>query len=176
MNGGGLLALVAVMGIAVLPLVAVYRSPVHNALDETVGTDGAKRAGGNRVNIFQRAQQGLNLTPGERAALKLLEALSVAFLVAAAPIIADALSSHGSVVWGDALRTALAAGAVAVLMAVIKYLKAQGDSPILQPIEGVLQSVADRLSAANGLNEPVIEGEIGADTPDAADAAPAPVQ
>ena len=74
MNGGGLLALVAVMGIAVLPLVAVYRSPVHNALDETVGTDGAKRAGGNRVNIFQRAQQGLNLTPGERAALKLLEA------------------------------------------------------------------------------------------------------
>lgn len=124
------------------------------------------------MNIFQKAQQGLNLTPGQRAFLKLLEGLGVAFLVAATPVVADALSSHGTVVWSDALRTALATGAVAVILSIIKYAKAQGDSPLLSVIEGLGTSLATKLTAEYGLNEPVVEAGIdGPQPPD--DGAPA---
>lgn len=151
------LAIGVVALLAVLPLMVVYREPAHNALDERVkSTEGIE----TDMNIFQKAAAGVNLTPGQRAFLKLVEGLAVAFLVAAAPVVADALSSHGTVVWSDALRTALAAGAVAVILSIIKYAKAHGDSPLIQPLLGVLQSAADRLTEANGLNEPVIEAEI----------------
>lgn len=162
----GLLAILATGALTVGILVMVYREPERNAMDEVVAdhfngcvemVEGRKEP---RMNLFQKAAAGMNLTPGQRAFLKLVEALGVAFLVAAAPVVADALSSHGTVVWSDALRTALAAGAVAVILSIIKYGKAHGDSPLIQPLLGVLQSAADRLTEANGLNEPVIEARI----------------
>lgn len=168
----GLLAILATGALTVIILVAVYREPERNAMDEVVTdhfnsrvemVEGRKEP---RMNIFQKARQGLNLTPGQRAFLKLLEALAVAFLVAATPVVADALSSHGTVVWADALRTALAAGAVAVILSVVKYLKAQGDSPVLSVVEGLGTSLADKLSAEYGLNEAAIEAGIAGDTSD----------
>jgi len=82
------------------------------------------------MNLSQKAAAGFNLTPWERSLLKLGQSLLVAFAVAAAPVIADALSSHGAVDWGATLHNALLLGSMAVASMVVKYFKAQGDSPL----------------------------------------------
>ncbi|MGH2484647.1 MAG: hypothetical protein ACRDHE_01415 [Ktedonobacterales bacterium] len=77
-------------------------------------------------NLFARARANVTLSPGERALLKLIEGLLCAVVVAALPALAGALG-HNGVLWSDVARTALAAGAVAVLLALAKYAKAHGD-------------------------------------------------
>jgi hypothetical protein len=84
-------------------------------------------------DLIQRARAGMALTPGERALLRLAEGLLCAGLVAAAPIVAQALGQQ-VVNWGDVARAALAAGATAILLALTKYARAQGDPP-LAPVE-----------------------------------------
>jgi hypothetical protein len=79
-------------------------------------------------NVFARAAQRQMLTPAERALLRLVEGLAATALVAALPIVAQALSD-GALDWGNVMRTALAAGAVAVLLALVKYARAFGDPP-----------------------------------------------
>lgn len=81
------------------------------------------------VRLFLQARNHMALAPAERALLKLIEGLTCAALVAALPIIADALG-HGGVNWADVGRTALAAGATAALLALIKYCRAYGDPPL----------------------------------------------
>ncbi len=81
------------------------------------------------VRLFTLARSNASLAPAERALLKLIEGLACAVLVAALPILADALG-HGAVNWGDVGATALAAGATAALLALIKYCKAYGDPPL----------------------------------------------
>ncbi|HEY7850561.1 MAG TPA: hypothetical protein VIC27_10885 [Ktedonobacterales bacterium] len=80
-------------------------------------------------SIWGRAQAYAALTPGERALLRLTEGLLCAGLVAALPIIADALGQQ-PVNWGELGRAALAAAATAVLLALNKYLRAHGDPPL----------------------------------------------
>ena len=79
-------------------------------------------------NLVQRAQRYEALTPSERAILKLAEGLICSAVVAALPVIAQALG-QGGVHWSDALHTALAAASVAALLALSKYAKAHGDPP-----------------------------------------------
>jgi hypothetical protein len=55
--------------------------------------------------------------------------LAATALVAALPIVAQALSD-GTLDWGNVARTALAAAAVAVLLALVKYARAFGDPPL----------------------------------------------
>src|SRR5690242_4732850 len=86
--------------------------------------------GTDSMNLSQKAAAGFNLTPWERSLLKLGQSLLVAFAVAAAPVVADALSSHGAVDWGATLHNALLLGSMAVASMVVKYFKAQGDSPL----------------------------------------------
>lgn len=81
------------------------------------------------IGLFTRARNNVALTPAERALLKLIEGLACTALVAALPIVADALG-HGAVNWADVGRAALAAGATAALLALIKYFKAYGDPPL----------------------------------------------
>jgi len=80
-------------------------------------------------SLWSRARAYATLTPGERALLRLAEGLLCAGLVAALPIIADALSQQ-PVNWSDLARAALAAGATAMLLALNKYLRAHGDPPL----------------------------------------------
>jgi hypothetical protein len=82
------------------------------------------------LGLWRRASAYATLTPGERALLRLAEGLLCAGLVAALPVIADALS-HQPVNWGDLGRAALAAAATAMLLALNKYLRAHGDPPIV---------------------------------------------
>ena len=104
------------------------------------------------MNLFTKARAGLNLTPAERAQLKFVEALAVAGVVAALPVLADALSTHGAIVWADVLHTGLATGAVAVILALVKYLKAQGDSPLADAAANTLQQIAGTMAADNHLD------------------------
>lgn len=123
------------------------------------------------MNIFQRAQQGLNLTPAQRAFLKLVEGLVIAAIVTSIPIIGSAVATHlkeGSVDWGSIALFSLGTFSTVFAAAVVKYCKAHGDSPLAQLVGGVAQNVEDRLSAQFGLNETVIEAEIGGDTPQTA--------
>jgi hypothetical protein len=66
-------------------------------------------------NLFARAAQGESLTPAERAL------------------------SQGTLDWGNVARTALAASAVAVLLALVKYARAFGDPPL----DGVRDAASD---------------------------------
>ncbi len=84
------------------------------------------------LTLTQRARARLALTPAERALLRLMEGLLCAGLVAAAPIVAQALGQQ-SVNWGDVARAALAAAATAILLALTKYARAQGDPPLPTP-------------------------------------------
>lgn len=79
--------------------------------------------------LFIQARKNAQLAPAERALLKLIEGLACAALVASLPIIADALA-RGGVDWADVGRTALAAGATAALLALLKYCRAYGDPPL----------------------------------------------
>lgn len=84
------------------------------------------------VKLFTQARSYALLAPAERALLKLIEGLACAALVAALPIVADALG-RGEVNWSDVGRAALAAGATAALLALLKYCKAYGDPPLDSP-------------------------------------------
>ena len=81
------------------------------------------------ASLLRRAQSYAGLTPGERALLRLGEGLLCAGIVAALPIIAQALSQQ-TVSWDDVGRAALAAAATAMLLALNKYLRAHGDPPV----------------------------------------------
>lgn len=105
------------------------------------------------MSLFQRAWAGLNLSPAERAWLKLIEGFILAGIVAALPAVAELLSA-GTVDWATVGRTALGTFAVAVLMAAVKYCKAHGDSPLAEPLGQVLTGVATQIGNATGLNEP----------------------
>lgn len=80
------------------------------------------------ANLWRRAQANARLTPAERALLRLVEGLLCAGMVAALPVVADALSQQ-TVNWSDVGRAALAAAATAMLLALNKYLSAHGDPP-----------------------------------------------
>jgi len=111
-------------------------------------------------NIFARARAYASLTPAERALLKLIEGLICAALVAALPIVAEALS-RGGVDWPVIARAALAAASVAVLMALTKYARAQADPALAS----ALASTGASLATAAGAGETVDAS--GAPTPDA---------
>lgn len=78
------------------------------------------------TNLWRRALAHASLTPGERALLRLAEGLFCAGLVAALPVVAEALGQQ-SVNWSDVGRAALAAAATAALLALNKYVRAHGE-------------------------------------------------
>jgi len=107
-------------------------------------------------NIMRRAVAYQGLTPGERALLRLLEGLACTALIAALPIVADALSRQG-VNWGDVGRAALAAGVTAALLALSKYLRAQGDPPLIGEITA---GMTDHPMTGYTANEPAVRKEL----------------
>ena len=86
----------------------------------------------NTSSLWSRARAYATLTPGERALLRLMEGLLCAGVVAALPVIAEALSQQ-PVNWSALGRAALAAATTAILLALSKYLRAHGDPPITTP-------------------------------------------
>lgn len=111
--------------------------------------------------LFARARAYAPLTPGERALLRLIEGLACAALVAALPVVASALG-RGPVRWDDVARTALAAAAVAVLLALAKYARAQGDPALGTVIAEVAGALASPHSLPGNKQTPDATGEAGA--------------
>lgn len=132
------------------------------------------------MNVFAQARNNLNLTPGQRAFLKLVEGFLVAGVIAALPIISQALAAQ-SINWSQVLRTAAAAFSVAVLLALTKYLKAQNDPPLNTVAATVTQSVVSEIPRWSGVPSfdvaptGLSNGGAGAAEPAAPPEAPMPV-
>lgn len=161
-----------VFTLTLLPLVMVYRMPEHNALDEAVAAKRTRERKGSEMNLFQKAQLGLNLTPGERALLKLLQGFAtagVAAVVAAVPAVMAQQVGKPQITWGLVLFVAgiFVHGFMAAWQ---KYVSARGD----QPLAAAIGSVDSALLNAFGLNEPVVEPPVPPTPPD--DGAPAQAQ
>jgi hypothetical protein len=58
-----------------------------------------------------------------------------------------------SVNWTAVGRIALGTFATAALMAAVKYLKAQRDTPLAEPLTAVLTGAAEQIAARTGLND-----------------------
>jgi hypothetical protein len=100
------------------------------------------------MSLFARARAQLNLSPGERALLKLVEGAVLAGIVAALPVVAQLLAQQ-RVNWTEVARIAGATFAVAALMALAKFYKAQGD----QPLEEVVSLAASTLAQKAGVSD-----------------------
>jgi hypothetical protein len=124
------------------------------------------------ATLFARARAYAPLTPGERALLRLIEGLACAALVAALPVVADALG-RGPVRWDDVARAALAAAAVAVLLALAKYARAQGDpalGTVLAEVAGALDGARTPHATGNTGATPVAERDADSTTADSSPA------
>ena len=104
------------------------------------------------MSIFAKAHKGINLSPAERALLKLVEGFIVAGIVAALPTI-PMLLGQANIDWAAVGRIALGTFATAALMAAVKYLKAQRDMPLAEPLAAVLTGAAQQVAARTGLND-----------------------
>ena len=174
MDATAALMFAGVFTLTLLPLVMVYRMPEHNALDEAVA-ETRTRGESRTMNLFQKAQAGLNLTPGERALLKLFQGFAtagVAAVVAAVPAVMAQQAGKPQITWGLVLFVAgiFVHGFMAAWQ---KYVSARGD----QPLATAIGSVSSALDAAFGLNELVVEPPVPPVPPDAPDdGAPAQAQ
>src|SRR5258707_14855010 len=84
------------------------------------------------ANIWTRARRYEQLTPGERAALRLIQGLIYVALVGAATAGAQYLASPagsglGVIDWATGVRVCIAGAAVGLLVALAKDFKAHGD-------------------------------------------------
>ena len=84
------------------------------------------------MNLLQKSNAHLNLTPGERALLKLGESFILAGLVAALPLVTDALSRQ-NVNWNTEVPIIVSAFSVAVIAALTKYVREHADPPLPTP-------------------------------------------
>ncbi len=82
------------------------------------------------MNIFLKAWNGLNLSPGQRAFLKVVQGLIIGGLLAAFLAIAQYFYSNGAVNWRSVLDVALVAFLMSVGYGLSKYFSAQGDAPV----------------------------------------------
>jgi len=55
--------------------------------------------------------------------------------------------------WAGIGRIALGTFATAALMAAVKYLKAQRNTPLAEPLAAVLEGAAEQIAARTGLND-----------------------
>lgn len=112
------------------------------------------------MTLFTRARLNLNLTPAERALLRLLEGMLIGAVVAGAqavlPLLNDAaLAAPENIAWGSALHTFMAAFVAALILAARKYLAAQAD-PALPAGSGPSATAA---ASPDGLTNDVKAGD-----------------
>ena len=102
----------------------------------------------NLLTVFQRAALNLNLTPGERAFLKVAKGVLVVGLVAALGVLAPLISGgnfHG--LSPQVVQAMVGAAASAMYFAVEKLFTAKADTPIAPQHQ---QSSPTAAAAADG--------------------------
>ena len=124
------------------------------------------------ANIWTRARRYEQLTPGERAALRLIEGLIYVALVGAATAGAQYLASPagaqylarpagsglGVIDWATVVRVCIAGAAVALLMALAKYFKAHGDPALGDALGALSAQIASPSPLANA-PKPTLRGD-----------------
>lgn len=103
------------------------------------------------MNLFSRAAAGLNLTPGERAFLKLLQSFLTAGVITvllAAPTFL-AFQSGNVVLATGGIATAVGAFLHGFLTAWQKYVSAKGDAPLANAIGAVDAAAQQALGQPN---------------------------
>lgn len=84
----------------------------------------------NLLTIFQRAALNLNLTPGERAILKLLKGVLAAGVVAGLGVLAPLVTSGQFTFSPKVEQAVIGAVATAMFFALEKLFTAKADAPI----------------------------------------------
>lgn len=95
------------------------------------------------MNIFQKAFRGMNLTPGERALLKLLQGFATAGIVSlllAVPAVLSAKAGQPAITTAS-VGVMVGAFVHGFLAAWQKYVSAKGDAPLATAI-GAIDTVA----------------------------------
>ncbi len=92
------------------------------------------------MNLFDKANAGLPLTPIQRAFLRFMEGAIVATVVSAMPAIAAAMASTAPD-WGNVSRIFVATFAVVLLLSLSKWAKAHGDNQIAQEADTLAQDI-----------------------------------
>lgn len=82
------------------------------------------------MDIFTRAYNGLNLSPGERAFLKVFQSLLYTAFIAGLLAVYTLLSGSNTPDWGKVFYTGLGAVVVSFLQGLSKYFTAQNDPPL----------------------------------------------
>lgn len=95
------------------------------------------------MNIFKQAAAGLNLSPEERAFLKLVKGLALVALAAAGGTAATVIT-NGATLHDSVLAVALTA-AVAVFNAVAKLFSANGQAPLAAATQSVSDGIEQRV-------------------------------
>src|SRR5260221_8592327 len=111
--------------------------------------EGSPRESERFMNIFSKARAGLNLTPAERALVKLVQGWIIAGLISAAVTFITAVS-HPRPDWANVLRVSAGAFAVAALIAAHKYSTAHLDPPLAAAVD----AAAPRLGVSDYGNKP----------------------
>lgn len=107
------------------------------------------------MNLFQKANANLPLSPGQRAFLKLLQGFALTALISGLLAAAEYLAGNGVIDWQRLLIVVLAQAALAVGHAVAKYFTAQGDqAPLGSAIEAVIEAIESRFSTHHQQEEP----------------------
>ena len=101
------------------------------------------------MNLFARAQQNLNLSPGERASLKLVKGIVVTALLAAVTAIYPLISTGSltAIDWKQVIAVASIAFTVQLITTLQKYLSAHLDPPLSTAVEALATDTLNTLGA-----------------------------
>ncbi len=121
--------------------------------------------GSGVMDMFKRAAAYLNLSPAERAFLRLVEGLILSALIAGLQAVMPLLnagvdpSGFTAIPWGSVAHTFIATVLGAIGAAGVKYAKAQGDPALPPPNPPAAVSAAPAVPAAAPTVPPIVGGQ-----------------
>lgn len=102
----------------------------------------------NFITAFARAAHGLNLTPQERAFLRLVEGVIWTALVAMVGVLSNLMSGGAFAINKQTVLVIAGAGAVAILATVKKLVSAQGDPLLTSAVDAGAAVIQAHLPSA----------------------------
>jgi hypothetical protein len=96
------------------------------------------------MNLITKAAANANMTPTERAALKLLEGFGYVVLMNVIYTITAYLSSNGNIDYAALAKLIVWQVVLALMLSIAKYFKAQGDTTLATAIDAAEAQVAKR--------------------------------
>lgn len=118
------------------------------------------------MNIFQRAHQGLNLSPEERAFLKLVKGFIITAAAAALSALAAVITNGATL--HDSIVVVGVTFAVTLLNAAAKYFSANGQAPLGAVIQGVATTIENHypeIPVGAGSNTNAATNDAGSSAP-----------